>query len=208
MTRDAGPGPDDVAPPAGVARIVVIGSESTGKTELTEWLAAELTVPWSAEYAREYAEARGGGAVLTAADVDPIARGQLALENAAVTAAGAAALPLVLHDTDLLSTAVYAAAYYGAEAVPPWLRHATLVRRADLYLFCDIDIPWRPDDVRDAAADRETMQRRFVQALAEQPVPVARIGGSFEERRTAALAACRAFTGSSRNEPGKGGGRG
>lgn len=206
MTADAPP--DGLVPAPGIVRVVVIGSECTGKTELTEWLAAELGVPWSAEYAREYASERGGGVGLTAADVDPIARGQLALESAAVEAARSADAPLVLHDTDLLSTEVYATAYYGASAVPAWLRRATLVRRANLYLFCDTDIPWRSDPVRDALADRPAMQRRFAEALSAQPVPVVRIGGSAEERRKAGLEACRALTGSSRDAPGKSGGRG
>lgn len=206
--REPVPGAGDLALPAGLARIVVIGSESTGKTDLTTWLAEAIGVPWSAEYAREYAVARGGGALLTAADVDPIARGQLALERAAAEAARAAAAPLVLHDTDLLSTAVYAEAYYGPDAVPEWVRHAALVRQADLYLFCDIDVPWHSDPVRDATADRAAMQDQFERALAARRVPVVRIGGSVEARREAALAASRAFSGASRNEPGKGGGRG
>ena len=99
-------------------RVVLVGSECTGKTDLAEWLAAELRVPMSAEYAREYAMMRGGGAALTAADVESIARGQLDAEEAAIAAAVDCGAPLVVHDTDLLSTMVYATEYYGIGAVP------------------------------------------------------------------------------------------
>jgi NadR type nicotinamide-nucleotide adenylyltransferase len=189
-----GPSPTELAIPRGIARVVVIGSECTGKTELAEWLAGELDVPSSAEYAREYAERRHGGAALAASDVDPIARGQLALENQALAASRARGTPLVLHDTDLLSTRVYATAYYGESAVPAWLRDATLTRRADLYLFCDIDVPWATDAVRDAGADRERMQHQFADALALHGAPCVAVSGERRARREAALAAIRALT--------------
>jgi NadR type nicotinamide-nucleotide adenylyltransferase len=189
-----GPSSVELAIPPGVARVVVIGSECTGKTELAEWLAGELDVPSSAEYAREYAERRHGGAALAAADVEPIARGQLAIENRAIEASRPRAMPLVLHDTDLLSTRVYATAYYGETAVPAWLRRATLARRADLYLFCDIDVPWAMDAVRDAEADRERMQRQFAAALAMHGAATVTVSGDRSARRETALAAIRALT--------------
>ena len=189
-----GPSPLELAIPPGIARVVIIGSECTGKTELADWLAGELGVPSSEEYARAYAELRHGGAALAAADVEPIARGQLALENEALAAGRTHATPLVLHDTDLLSTRVYATAYYGESAVPGWLRRATLARRADLYLFCDIDVPWASDTVRDAGADRERMQRRFADALAAHAARWVTISGERRARREAALAAIRALT--------------
>ncbi len=56
-------------------RVVVTGSESTGKTTLAAELAAALGTRWVPEFAREYA--RQAQRVLTADDVSPIARGQL-----------------------------------------------------------------------------------------------------------------------------------
>jgi len=176
-----------LAVPPGLLRVVAIGSESTGKTDLTAWLAQALDVPWSSEYARDHAEARGGSDALTAADVDPIARGQLALEQRAIEEAGARGSPIVLHDTDLLSTLVYATAYYGEPAVPAWLRDALPMRRPALYLLCDIDVPWHTDSVRDEAADREAMQRRFVAAVEAIGIPHVRVRGDEGVRRARAL---------------------
>lgn len=164
-------------------RVVLVGSESTGKTELAEWLAAELGVPLSAEHAREYAEARGGSAALTAADVAPIARGQLEGEEAAVAAAVRADAPVVVHDTDLLSTLVYASEYYGTDAVPPWLAETVVARRPDVYLLCDIDVPWHGDPVRDDTRSRAAVQAAFAAALAQADTPVVHVQGTPEARR-------------------------
>lgn len=177
----------------GVRRIVAIGSESTGKTNLVEWLARELAVPSSAEYAREYAMARSGSAGLRASDVEPIARGQLALETQAIAAAAGRQAPLVLHDTDLLSTAVYAAAYYGDAVVPGWLHEALIVRAPALYLLCDIDIAWHADPVRDDAADRAAMHRRFVEALEARGAAYVTIRGAESARRSLAREAVAAL---------------
>ena len=164
-------------------RVVLIGSECTGKTELAEWLAAELRVPRSVEYAREYAEAVGGDTALTAADVEPIALGQRAAEDAAIAAATAGGDALVVHDTDLLSTSVYATEYYGAGSVPGWVRALLPERRPSLYLLCDIDVPWQDDVVRDPACDRGTMQEAFASAVRAAGVPVVPVRGDRGMRR-------------------------
>jgi HTH-type transcriptional regulator, transcriptional repressor of NAD biosynthesis genes len=170
-------------------RLVVIGAESTGKTELAGWLSAQLGVFWSEEHARSYAERRGGGHLLVREDVEPIARGQLSGEEAVVARAAEAGHALVVHDTDLLSTAVYAELYYGAGSIPPWLRTAAHERTPALYLLCDTDIPWMGDGVRDGVIDREAMRRAFSAAVGAQDAPVVPITGSREERRATALAA-------------------
>lgn len=164
-------------------RVVLVGSECTGKTELAEWLAAELQVPMSPEYAREYAEARGGSAALTVDDVGPIARGQLDAEEHAVAAALEQGSAVVVHDTDLLSTLVYAAEYYGVGAVPSWLPETVLERTPAVYLLCDIDVPWHGDPVRDVTRERQVMQRAFEDALGRVGTAVVRLQGARQARR-------------------------
>lgn len=176
-------------------RVVILGAECTGKTVLTEWLARALGYPASAEYAREYAEARGGSSGLTAADVESIARGQLALEEEAIGRGAAIGSAVVLHDTDLLSTAVYARYYYGADAVPAWLPEAVRTRHADLYLLCDIEVPWDDDRVRDAAQDRAAMQRAFREALVREEVRVVEVSGDRGSRQERARGAIERLVG-------------
>lgn len=162
-------------------RVVVTGSESTGKTTLAERLARHYDAPLSREFSRAYAERVGRA--LVSADVEPIARGQLAAEDEAI----AAARGLAIHDTDLLSTLVYAEHYYGLRSVE--LEAVLLSRRADLYLLADVDLPWRADPVRDRPKEREVLHRLFRVALDRVECRYLLVGGLGEDRFRAARAA-------------------
>jgi NadR type nicotinamide-nucleotide adenylyltransferase len=155
-----------------MTRICLIGPESTGKTELAEKLANHLGVIWVPEFAREYALARNND--LTYADVEPIARGQLALHDAAKG-------ELVIHDTDLISTVVYSRHYYSA--VPEWVPPEAWRRKSDLYLLMDTDVAWRPDAARDSGGEaREEQFDVFRRALDEFETEWTIVSGGWEER--------------------------
>lgn len=155
-------------------RICLTGPESTGKSQLARRLAEELRGAYVAEYAREYAEARNND--LSAADVEPIARGQMANEDRAPSDAA-----LVVLDTDLISTVVYARHYYGS--CPPWIEEEARRRRADLYFLLDTDLEWKPDPARDAGGDaREDLFDAFRAALDEFEARWEIVSGEWEER--------------------------
>jgi len=177
---------------AGVKRVVLIGSESTGKTTLAQRLAHHFRVSWVPEFVREYAESKG--APLDFSDHGPIARGQIALEDEQLARAASHNEHLLIQDTDLLSTAVYCAHYYGE--CPPWIHEAARERRPDLYLLLDIDIPWTPDAPRDRGHMRPEMQALFRDAVERSGVPFVDISGDAEERFASARAAIETLTGS------------
>ena len=166
-------------------RVVVTGSECTGKTTLAGDLARQFGTVCVAEYAREYLDRKvaTAGLPLDERDVEPIARGQIAAEDRGA----ATAKRLLVLDTDLVSTTVYARHYYGA--CPAWIDQAARDRRGDLYLLCDIDVPWVADSVRDRPHHREHIHALFVEALNTLGAPYVLIRGSWAARLTTAVAA-------------------
>lgn len=158
-------------------RVCLIGPECTGKTTLAGRLAEHFNAPWVPEFAREYA-ARVGR-LLTFDDVEPIARGQMVLEDAAPE------VGLVVLDTDLISTVVYARHYY--DRCPEWIAAEAGARKSGLYLLTDVDVPWTIDDVRDSAAPRGILHRKFATALANYGANFVAIRGDRETRLRTAI---------------------
>ena len=169
----------------GLTRVVVTGSECTGKTTLASDLARNFGTVWVAEYAREYLDRKVAttGLPLDARDVEPIARGQIAAEDRGAALANG----LLVLDTDLVSTTVYARHYYGA--CPAWIEQAARDRRADLYLLCAIDVPWVADSARDRPHHREQIHALFVEALDTLGARYVTIRGPWPDRLATATAA-------------------
>lgn len=168
------------------ARVVLIGPECTGKTRLAETLALRHGAPWSPEHAREYVGR--AGRTLTGADVESIARGQRQAEDEALERAAREGARLVLHDTDLVSTSVYARHYYGD--CPAWIEEEARRRLGDLYLLHHVDVSWRADGLQ-----REQPERRgelfalFEATLDRLGAPRAEVFGDWDARERRAIEA-------------------
>jgi NadR type nicotinamide-nucleotide adenylyltransferase len=166
--------------------VCLTGPECTGKTTLAARLASHFGAPWVPEFAREYA--LRVGRPLTFDDVEPIAKGEMALLDAPATDnRQPTTSSLTILDTDLISTVVYSKHYYGQ--CPEWIEREARARQADLYLLAGIDVPWTDDDVRDTAAARAALHGRFATTLAAYGANVLTIGGDWEERFATAVAA-------------------
>lgn len=167
--------------PERVRRFVLTGPEATAKTTLAAAVGRRLGVPVVFEYARTYAERVGRP--LTADDVGPIARGQMAAEDEAV--AQVRAMPdarqwLVVLDTDLVSTVMYARHHYGS--YPEWIERAARERLGDLYVLLAPDLPWAADGVRDVPHAREEFRVALGAWLREAGARVVEVGGTGEAR--------------------------
>jgi NadR type nicotinamide-nucleotide adenylyltransferase len=163
---------------AALRRVCVTGPESTGKTTLAQRLADYANSEWVPEASRVYAERKGSA--LDASDVAPIAREHIRLADAAAERARASGRTLLVFDTDLLSTVVYARHYY--RMVPPWIERVERARRAELYLLCDVDVPWIPDGIRDRPQNRDEMFALFRDALVRRKARYIVVRGGWEER--------------------------
>jgi NadR type nicotinamide-nucleotide adenylyltransferase len=161
-------------------KVVVTGSESTGKTDLARKLGAHFRSPVSPEFVRGYAANKREA--LAFADHGPIAHGQMAGGDAAVRRAER----LVILDTDLVSTVIYCEHYFGE--CPQWIVDAARERAGDMYLLLQPDVPWIPDGVRDRGDRREEMHALFAARLRTLDLPFVEIGGSWDDRLARAIA--------------------
>ena len=167
-------------------RVCVTGPESTGKTTLAARLAAYYRTVWVPEASRIYAERKQSPLLLS--DVAPIAREHVAMVDESMRAAGR----LLVLDTDLLSTVIYSQHYYGR--VPAEVEALERTRRADLYLLCDVDVPWLPDGIRDRPTNREAMLALFREALETRKLLWTMITGDWEARWKTAIGAVRTIS--------------
>jgi nicotinamide riboside kinase len=87
-------------------------------------------------------------------------------------------------DTNPLQLAVYALHYFGR--CPDWLEREARSPRYDLYLLCDVDVPWVADPQRDRPHDRVAMHALFVSALDARGLAYFRVSGLGAARLLAA----------------------
>lgn len=184
--------------PPPLKKIVIIGPESTGKSTLCEDLASHYTTAWVPEYAREYLLTYG--MQYQYKDLVTIAKGQLALEDAAVAAveAGIAArpgdgsrtgegCPVLFIDTDMYVMKVWSEFVFGN--CDPWILDQIVRRKYDGYLLCRTDLPWTKDELREYPdlISRDKLFRMYKDCLINQATPWAEIGGIAAQRLQMAI---------------------
>lgn len=155
-------------------KIVITGAESTGKSTLSAGLAHHFGAPLIPEIARSYVESLKQH--YTNTDVEQIARKQLEAE-AKVNPAE----PLVFFDTWLIITKVWFDFVYGKH--PAWLHQSIEKSKIDLFLLCDIDLPWIEDPVRENGGEnRIILQHRYIHELEKYGFKYRLISGMNEMR--------------------------
>lgn len=164
-----------------VRRVCVFGPESTGKSTLTQELAAHYRTTAVPEYERAFIEAQNGD--LLATDMLPIARGQAASEDALARSANR----LLFCDTDLLSTSIWS--HWLFNECDPWIENEALRRHYSLTFLLDVDVPWVKDQVRYLPNDRRNFFENCENLLRKHERPYVILNGSWDERRTTAIQA-------------------
>lgn len=163
--------------------ISITGPESAGKSTLSAQLAAHYGTTFVPEYARAYLEAAGPRYTLL--DLEAIARGQLAAEDAAAPQASG----LLFCDTDLLVIKIWAENAFGV--CPAWVAAALAQPRYALTLLLAPDLPWAPDPLREHPdpAQRWHFYNLYRAELVSRGWPFAEINGPAAGRLAQAVAA-------------------
>lgn len=158
-----------------VARVAILGAESSGKSTLSEALARRYATVWVPEYLREFVDVQAR--VPREEDQFGIARTQLAREDAAADVAGR----FLFCDTTALMTALYSRVYWDrvdAQLAQLAARHA--------YAFTLVtapDGPWEPDGLqRESEEVRQMVHRMLIETLDARGIGYTLLEGALEQR--------------------------
>jgi HTH-type transcriptional repressor of NAD biosynthesis genes len=169
-----------------VARVCIIGAESTGKTTLAAALAEHYGTLWVPEYGAPYHHIGRGDPQRewTSDEFTHIARIREWLEEFLAGYANR----VLFCDTDTFVTAVFHEVYLGRPS--PELEAEARNSKYALYLLCDVETPFHPDHwgLRLEEA-RRAMHERYLEYLQSGNSSWLALEGSPEERTEAAVAA-------------------
>lgn len=160
--------------------IVVTGAESTGKSTLTQRLATHFGVPCIPEIAREYVEKLNRK--YTYSDVENIAKMQTEQFRKTVKSDA----PYIFADTWLIVTKIWFEFVYNK--TPNWIIEEISNTKIDLFLVCDIDLPWIYDRVRENGGEnRKILQNKYIENIRNFGFDYKIVRGFDEERFNCAL---------------------
>lgn len=176
-----------------VKKIVVIGPESTGKSSLCQLLSKHYDTIWCPEFAREYLLKHGTN--YTYNDLLAIAKGQIALEDEYIIKArkdwqiknSKLKNPVLFVDTDMNVMKVWCEYVFGK--CHTYILNKITERKSNLYLLCNIDLPWVKDELREYPdlQSRKELFYIYKDILINQNIPWTIISGHYEERLQIAI---------------------
>ena len=176
-----------------IKKIVVLGPESTGKSTLCAALAAHYQTIWTPEYARAFLSKNG--TKYTYDDLLTIAKGQIQKEEEALASLNKNTVDqptpkisnkLIL-DTDMYVMKVWCE--YVFNNCHHYILEQINQRSYDLYLLCDIDLPWAADEMREYpdAGPRIELFTIYRELLINQNTPWGIVSGTGKERTENAI---------------------
>src|SRR5258706_1185972 len=159
-------------------KIVIIGPESTGKSTLCEQLAKHYNTAWIPEFARGFLEKNGMG--YSYDNLLTIAKGQIELEDYGTQDAPESSKIFI--DTDMYVMKVWCEFVFGK--CHNWILNRIAVRKYDLYLLCDVDLPWIKDELREYPDldTRAKLYHYYKDLMINQSTPWINISGDYSER--------------------------
>jgi len=157
-----------------ILKIAVTGPESTGKSMLAEELAVHYNTVFVPEYAREYIDRLGRP--YNREDILEIAKGQITEEDRCFQRA----TRMLFCDTELIVTKIWSDVKYGM--CDPWILQKIEENKYDLFLLCNIDLPWEDDPQREHPHMREKLFSLYHDELTERGFPFSIVSGTGKKR--------------------------
>lgn len=162
-----------------IKRIAITGPESTGKSNLADALAREFNTQSVPEFARGYINNLNRD--YTQEDLLTIAKGQFKQEENIVKQAN----EYLFVDTDFLVMKIWSLYKYGK--CDDWILDKLENHHYDLYLLCNIDLPWQPDPQREHPDIRQYLFDWYLNELSMANVNFEIVSGSGNKRVENAL---------------------
>ena len=169
----------NASPVKPVKKVVVLGPECTGKSELSAFLAEHFKTTWVPEYARGYID--NLVRPYQESDLLTIAHGQLRLEDEWPRDSN----NVLICDTNLYVIKIWSEFKYGHCAKE--ILESINTRTYDLYLLTYVDIPWQSDPQREHPDKREELYQIYLKEMQSQHTPFVEIRGEREQRRQTAV---------------------
>lgn len=171
-----------------IKKVVAIGPESTGKTTLCEQLSVHYESTWVKEYARKYLTQHSLS--YTFENLLDIAKEQINQEEKGIKNLLSKNIGLnkpLFIDTNMYVFKVWSEFVF--EKCHHWILNRIVERRYDLYLLCNVDLPWVKDELREYPdlKTRKKLYHHYKDILINQNVPWVEISGNNEERLESAI---------------------
>lgn len=170
--------------PTFVKKVVVVGTESCGKSTLTRYLAKMYNTVFVEEYGRTVCEEVGGCETILTEEYYPyIAYGHKMKEYEAVKQAN----KVMFIDTEAIVTQFYSELYTGRTF--PVLDQVAREQQYDLWLYLEPDVPWVDDGLRVHGENqlRQDNHEKLKRMLDERHIPYVTVTGNYQDRLRQAM---------------------
>ncbi|MBM7563449.1 AAA family ATPase [Paenibacillus sacheonensis] len=172
-----------------IAKAVLLGAPSTGKTTLAAYMAERMNTAWMPEYGREYWEQHQTDRRLAPEQLEEIAAVHIEREDRLTQDAR----EVLFVDTNAITTYMFALDYHGSATQGLTLLAERAAARYDLVFLCDTDIPYDDTWDRSGAVHREVFQKQIEADLRTRRIPYILLRGSLSDRAEQVEAILRKF---------------